>query len=61
MDEQSEKVKAFLNEIRGVCEKHNLSLSHEDGHGAFLVEDFDAFNISHLLEAFDKTTQEEGR
>jgi hypothetical protein len=34
---KSDKQKAFLLEIIEVCKKHNLSIGHEDGHGAFLI------------------------
>lgn len=32
------KVDAFLAEIEAVCVKHGMSISHEDGHGAFIIE-----------------------
>jgi hypothetical protein len=28
---------AFLKDLIEVCKKHNLSISHEDSHGGFLV------------------------
>ena len=34
---EDSKVDSFLNEIVDVCKKHGLSISHEDGHGAFMV------------------------
>lgn len=34
--------KEFLAEIAEVCKKHQKSLGHEDGHGAFLIERYDA-------------------
>jgi hypothetical protein len=34
------KVDAFLDEIAKVCRKHGLSISHEDGHGSFVIEAF---------------------
>ena len=46
-----EKVEEFLQEIEEVCRKHNMSISHEDGHGAFIIEKFDEFNIKWLKEA----------
>jgi hypothetical protein len=45
------KVEEFLQEIEEVCRKHNMSISHEDGHGAFIIEKFDEFNIKWLKEA----------
>lgn len=38
--EQAEK---FYNEIEEVCKKHNISISHEDGHGGFLLEPYEDF------------------
>ena len=31
------KIDKFLTEIDNVCIKHGLSISHEDGHGAFKI------------------------
>ena len=46
-----DKMKAFLADIIIVCNRHGLSLSHEDGQGAFIVEDYSSKNIERLLEA----------
>lgn len=35
----------FLREYEDLCRKHNISLSHEDGHGAFIFQEFDEDNI----------------
>lgn len=35
---QSESTKLFLKEIVEVCKKHEKSIAHEDGHGAFVIE-----------------------
>jgi len=48
---KKEKIDTFLKEIETVCKKHNLSISHEDGHGAFQVEKFDKDNIEWLMNA----------
>lgn len=32
------KIDLFLHEIDIVCQKHGLSISHEDRHGAFEIE-----------------------
>jgi hypothetical protein len=50
---QSEACKAFLRELGDVCLKHGLSLSHEDGHGNFLVESFNADAYEWLLSAVE--------
>jgi hypothetical protein len=41
----------FFNDIEEVYKKHNLSISHEDGHGAFIIEEYDEFNIQWLKRA----------
>lgn len=34
-------VDAFLEEINEVCRKHGMSISHEDTHGAFIIDRLD--------------------
>ena len=41
----------FLAEIVDVCKRHGMSISHEDNHGAFIVESFSDRNASWLLHA----------
>lgn len=48
--ETPEEVINFLNEIDNICKKYNLSISHEDGHGAFIIEKYDSFNIRWLKD-----------
>lgn len=38
--EQSARVRAFLDEVEALQEKHGLEISHEDSHGAFLIEPY---------------------
>lgn len=45
------RMQDFLEDIKKVCEKHNLSIAHEDGHGAFIVENYDERNIKWLFKA----------
>jgi len=45
------EVEAFLTDIFAVCRKHQLSIAHEDGHGAFLIEEFKEYNLEWLDEA----------
>ncbi len=51
---RKEDVDAFLQDIIKVCYEHNMSLSHEDSHGGFLVEDLNESNFSWLYAANDK-------
>lgn len=53
---ENEKVDKFLQEIADVCRKHGYSISHEDGHGAFEIEDFSESNVEWLMAAADNTT-----
>ncbi len=48
---ESPEVEAFLKDIDEVSKKHGLSISHEDGHGAFIVERRDEFHIRWLNDA----------
>lgn len=51
MVEMPKEMKDFLNEIEMVSKKYGLSISHEDYHGAFLIEDYDEYNIKWLFGA----------
>jgi len=48
-------VDAFLAEVIEVCRKHGMSISHEDGWGAFEVRNFNESDAEWLKEATDKT------
>ena len=41
----------FLKEIESTCRIYNLSISHEDGHGAFIIEEFKEHNLRWLANA----------
>lgn len=45
------KVEKFLDEIEKICKNHNMSIAHEDSHGAFIVENYDEENIKWLQSA----------
>lgn len=47
----TEAGRAFLHDIENVCRAHGLSLSHEDGHGAFIVEPLSKYNLEWLRDA----------
>ena len=47
------EIDAFLFELAAVCKKHGLSISHEDGHGAFEVENYDEKLSDWLMDAID--------
>lgn len=50
------EIDAFIEEIVSVYRKHGLSISHEDGHGAFVIESFDETNVEWLERAVDNRT-----
>ena len=53
---ENPRVDAFLAEIEAVCEKHGLSLAHEDVHGAFIVVDFTDGRAGLFENAHDGTS-----
>jgi len=53
MDIENARIDKFLEEVIEVSKRHGLSLSHEDRHGAFVVEKYSHDNADWLLGAFD--------
>ena len=41
-------VDKYLEEIEQISKRYNLSISHEDCHGAFIIEKYDKLNIKWL-------------
>ena len=52
----SPETKAFLDEIAAVSRKHGMAISHQDGHGAFIIEWYAERTIEWLMEADDGRT-----
>lgn len=52
---ENAKIDVFLTEIIEISRKHGLSISHEDAHGAFKVEEFSENNADWLMDAHDAT------
>lgn len=50
-EEQIVRRSAFLVELEVLMRKHNVSISHEDGHGAFILVDFNEDNLEWLSDA----------
>ena len=50
---------AFVEEILKVYEKYNLSLGHEDHHGAFIIEPYDEVNVEWLRAALPYPNNEQ--
>lgn len=55
----SPKIDAFLREVIEVSKRHSLSISHEDHHGSFEVEEFDKFNADWLFSAAENVERKE--
>lgn len=45
------EVQSFLDELDELCKKYNMSISHKDGWGGFIIEEYDPDNIDWLKEA----------
>ena len=41
-------VEKYLEEIDEISKRYNLSISHEDGHGSFIIEKYNKLNIKWL-------------
>ncbi len=52
------KIRHFLEKVHQLSLKYQLSISHEDGHGAFKIEDYNENNIIWLSNAHDNTSKE---
>lgn len=42
------RVSKFLFELNQLCEKHDMSISHEDGHGNFIIESYKWQNMERM-------------
>lgn len=51
MREMPVEMHNFLEDIKLVCKKYNLSISHEDYNGIFLIEKYSEENINWLFDA----------
>ena len=47
------EIDAFLAEVLSVCKKHGMSISHEDTHGAFVVEQYSEERAEWLQDAHE--------
>jgi predicted SAM-dependent methyltransferase len=45
------EIQNFFKDIDELCKKYNLSISHEDVHGAFIISAYEKENISWLRNA----------
>ena len=56
-DERSNKARAFLAAVAVVCQEYGFSLSHEDGHGGFLIVPLDPLIENWRAEAGEEVAE----
>jgi uncharacterized protein (DUF433 family) len=49
-------VTSFIKEVQDICRKYQISISHEDGHGSFILTDYNDLYIDDLNDAINETT-----
>lgn len=54
MNEKNLKNEEFKKDIIKVCKKYNLSISHEDSHGSFIITKYDDYYSKWFNEAYYK-------
>jgi hypothetical protein len=42
---ENKKIDSFMEDLFKLYEKHDLSISHEDGHGGFIIEKMSDENV----------------
>jgi len=47
------KARKFLDELYELYQKHNISISHEDSQGEFILEEMKKYNIDWMEEHFN--------
>jgi hypothetical protein len=57
LKEEAENIKIdiFLDGVLELCKKHKFSISHQDSHGAFVIEKYNKAYSEWLLHASDAT------
>lgn len=45
----------FLQEVTDLCKKYKISISHEDTHGNFILENYDEYLMDWFNDAKDIT------
>lgn len=46
----------FFEELIKLYEKYNLTISHEDGHGSFIIDNYNEFSIDWIKAAEIRTS-----
>ena len=58
-DVENRSIDAFLKDIEDVCKWHEMTISHEDFHGAFIIDPYSQDNIDWLFNAHDNVETED--
>lgn len=51
MDVMSLHVKRFYKELIALYKKYDLSISHEDSQGGFIIENYNKHNVDWIMDA----------
>lgn len=51
MDVISLHVKRFYKELIAIYKKYDISISHEDSHGSFIIENYNGNNVDWIMDA----------
>jgi hypothetical protein len=54
--DKNSNVISFIKEVQDLCRKYQISISHEDGHGLFILTDYNDLYIDYLNDAINETT-----
>ena len=54
-----QNIEGFLKDYNDICKKHNVSLAHEDCHGAFIIQEYDEENIEWVESALIQSELDE--
>ena len=53
---KNSNVTSFIKEVQDICRKYQISISHEDSHGSFILTDYNDLYIDYLNDAINETT-----
>ena len=53
--DKNSNVTSFIKEVQDICRKYQISISHEDSHGSFILTDYNDLYIDYLNDAINET------
>ena len=54
--DKNSNVTSFIKEVQDICRKYQISISHEDSHGSFILTDYNDLYNDYLNDAINETT-----